>query len=53
MAVFNLFSLCQIIIDPKRVTCVTESIIDNILCNFKENIVKSGVITTGVNLILY
>lgn len=37
MNVLNLFSLCQIIIDPTRVTYDTESTIDHILCNFKEN----------------
>lgn len=47
MNVLNLFSLCQIILDPTSVTCDTESIIDHILCNFKENIVNSGVIPTG------
>lgn len=47
--VSNLFSLCQIIIDPKGVTCGTEWIIDHILCNFQEDIVNSGVITTGIS----
>lgn len=50
MNVLNLFSLCQIIIDLTRVTCDTESIIDHILCNLKENIVNSGVITTGIGV---
>jgi hypothetical protein len=49
MNILNLFSFYQIIVDPTRVTCDTESIIDHILCNFKENIVNSGVITTGIS----
>lgn len=35
MNVLNVFSLCQIIIDPTSVTGDTESTIDH--CNFKEN----------------
>jgi hypothetical protein len=49
MNILNLFSFHQVIVDPTRVTCDTESIIDHILCNFKENIVNSGVITTGIS----
>ena len=45
---FNLSQIIQIITDPTRVTSTTESFIDHILCNKKENISQSGVIPLGI-----
>ena len=47
--ILNMFSLVQLITEPTRISSSSSSIIDHILCNTKEKISQSGVITVGIS----
>ena len=49
LSVCNLFGLRQLISEPTRVTDISSTILDHILCNNSEKICQSGVITVGIS----
>lgn len=45
----TMYNLKQIINEPTRITDCTKSLIDHIICNTEDKIIKSGVISTGLS----